>query len=242
MLAVKFGNRLSRGLGGGDAAGLHDGHPIADRKHVFQPVLREENGSAQLPVQSGDGVQKVSRGDGVQLTGGFVQNQHIRLHGHDGGQIQQLFLPPGKLRHVGVKPVLNAEIAGHFRHPQPHGGRVTAKALQAEGQLVPHLVGDNLAVRVLHDVADALSLFSGADFCQQTVVKANRAGLFPVGGQNGFQLSQQGGFSAAAFAAQGKVFPRLQGEADVGQTGAIRGGGVGKVQVLQFKKCHFSSS
>ena len=54
-----------------------------------------------------------------------------------------------------MEPVLDAEVAGHLRHAQAHGALVAAEAFQDEGQLVPHFVGHDLRIGVLHDESDA---------------------------------------------------------------------------------------
>lgn len=113
-------------------------------------MLYQQNGQPQLPVQLLQGADKFGGGDGIQLGGGLVQQQQARLHGHNGGQIEQLLLPAGKGRRVPAEPFLNTEIAGHFRHAPADHRRVLPQAFQPEGQLVPHLVRDRLALGILH--------------------------------------------------------------------------------------------
>ena len=118
-------------------------------------MFRQQNGGAQLTVDLPQHRQKVRRGDGVKLAGGLVQDQHVRLHGHDGGQIQKLLLAAGQFGDILIKPPLDAEKRRHLRHAAADGGGVLPQALQPEGQLVPHLVGDDLVLRGLLDKADA---------------------------------------------------------------------------------------
>ena len=139
---------------------FHDHAAVGGVEDVLQAMLGDKHGGAQLPVDFLHGVEKVRGGNGVKLAGGLVQDQDLGLHGHDRGQVQQLLLPAGELRHIPVKPALDAEIAGHLRHTQAHGFLVAAQALQAEGQLVPDLIGNDLAVRVLHDETDFRGLLA----------------------------------------------------------------------------------
>ena len=83
-----------------------------------------------------------------------------------------------------MKPGLNAEKAGHFRHPTPNGGIVHAKAFQTKSQLMPNLIGDDLAVRVLKDKADPGGLGTVIHFFQGDTVKKNRTFPFAVRRKN----------------------------------------------------------
>ena len=136
-----------------------------------------------------------------------------------------------------MEPVLNAEIAGHFRHPGAHGLLVAAQAFQPEGQLMPDLVRHDLIVRVLHDEADFCGLVPLAHVFQGNAVDADVPASFSVGGQHRFQVPQKRCFAAAAFAAEHHILPPPDGQADVGQ-GRPAGGRVGKAQILDLDMCH----
>ena len=58
---------------------IQDDQPICHGDHIFQSMLADQNRSAQFPVDSAQGLQKVRGRNWVQLAGGFVQDQHIRL-------------------------------------------------------------------------------------------------------------------------------------------------------------------
>ena len=51
---------------------------VARGQGLLQPVLGQQDGGAQLPVDLSQRGQKIRGGDGVQLAGGLVQNQHVR--------------------------------------------------------------------------------------------------------------------------------------------------------------------
>ena len=176
------------------------------------------------------------------MAGWLVQNQHLRLHSHNGGQIQQLLLAAGEGGHIPMEPVLNAEIAGHFRNPGTHGLLVAAQAFQAEGQLVPDLVRDDLIVRVLHDKADFCRLIPVGNLTQGHAVKENLPTAFSAGGQHGFQLTQQGAFPTAGGTAQDKKFSPFNGKTDVLQAVPPLGGGIGEGQIPDLEMCHAMAS
>ena len=200
-------------------------------------MLRNEDGRSQFCVDLPQGVQEIGSRNGVKLAGGFVQNQNLRLHGHDGCQVQQLLLSAGQIGNVSVEPVLNAEIAGHFRHPGAHGLLVAAQAFQPEGQLMPDLVRHDLIVRILHDEAHLRGLIPLTHIFQRNAVDADVPASLSVGRKHRFQVPQQRCFAAAAFAAEYHILPPPDGQADVGQ-GWPAGGRVGKGQILDLDMCH----
>ena len=137
-----------------------------------------------------------------------------------------------------MKPTLDAEIAGHLRHTQAHGFLVAAQALQAEGQLVPDLIGNDLAVRVLHDETDFRGLLAQVRPIQGRTVVEDGPLPVSVGGEDGFQVPQKGGFAAARLTAQGNIFPLLHLQGNTLQRGMLRVCGVGKGQIFDRKLCH----
>ena len=181
---------------------VQDGHGACQRESLLQPVLRQDNGGPQFPVDLSQHRQKVRGGNGVQLAGGLVQDEDGRLKDHHSRQVQQLLLSAGQIGDLLIKPGLDAEEGGHLRHPAADGGGVVPQALQAEGQLVPNLVGDDLVLRVLLDKTDPLALGPVVHFFQKGPVKENLTRLDPVGGQDGFQLPQEGRLAAAGGAAE----------------------------------------
>ena len=229
-----------RGIGD-NAAGLHDNHPVCRREHILRPVLGNENGGAQLPIDFFQSIQEVGGGNGVQLAGGLVQNQNFRLHGHNGGQIQQLLLPAGKLCHLPVEPVLDAEEAGHLCHPQTHDALLAAQIFQAEGQLMPYLIRDDLIVRVLHHEADFGCLLPQCNLLQRGAVQQHTAAAGPMGGEDGFQVPQQGSLSTAGPAAQQYILPLGNLQVNICQR---RGGGpgIGEAQILEREIRHAITS
>ena len=152
--------------------------------------------------------QEICCGDGVELCGWFIENQHFGVHCHNGGQIQKLFFTAREQGGIAVEPILDAEIVCRFRNAQAHFGRGRADTFQAEGELVPHLVRDNLCIGILHHEADVFW-------------RGNRTFELTVRLQFGLQMAQKRGFSASAQAADQNVLSALQRKSDVLQGGCF---------------------
>ena len=204
-------------------------------------MLRQQDGGAQLAVDLAQHRQKVRRGDGIKLAGGLVQDQHVRLHGHDGRQIQQLLLTTGQLGDVFIEPPFDAEKRRHLRHTAADGGGVLSQTFQSEGQLVPHLVGDDLILRRLLHKADAGGLGALVHVLQWCIPEQDAARPDAVRGQRGLQLPQQRGLSAAGRAAQHHERALRHGQRQVvdGADGLLR---VGECQIFDGEQRHARAS
>ena len=220
---------------------LHNQHPVGHGENILRPVLGDQHRGAQLLIDFFQSIQEIRGCNGVQLAGGLIQDEDFRLHGHNGGQIQQLLLAAGELGHIPVIPALNAEKAGHFRNPQTDGLPGHPQIFQAEGQLVPDLVRHDLVVRVLHHIANGTGLALGIHFVQGHAVKQNLPGPAARWGQNGFQVPQQGGLSAAAVAAQEHILSLFYGEGHI-RKGLLCSIRIGKAQAANFKLFHTIAS
>ena len=107
--AAQSASHLGGAAGTQQPPAVQNGGMGGKGQRLLQPVLRQEDSGTQLPVDASQRLQKVGGGDGIQLAGGLVQDQHLGLHDHDGRQTQKLLLAAGKLLHRLVEPVLNAE-------------------------------------------------------------------------------------------------------------------------------------
>ena len=184
------------------APAVHNQKAVRPRYDILQPVFGKQNSRSDVPVDLPHRLQKIRGGNRIQLAGRLVQNQQPRVHGHDRGQVQQLLLPAGELRHIAHKPVLDSEIGRHLRHPQTDGRRVAPQAFQPEGKLMPDLVRHNLVVRILQDVADLRALRAVGNLIQRHAAVAYRAAALPVRGKNALALPEQRALSASAFSAE----------------------------------------
>ena len=204
-------------------------------------MLREDHRHTQLPVETLHGVEKFRRRNGVKLAGRFVEHEHIRVHCHHGREIEQLLLPAGERIHAAVKPRLDAEKARHLADAQPHGLRVRAETFQPEGQLVPHLVGDELVVRLLQHEADALRLCARVPRLQRLAVEQHPPAARAVGCEHRLQMPQQRALPAAGHAAQQEKLPLAHGKRDIVQR-ALHRLWVGESQMFDRKRRHVSAS
>ena len=204
-------------------------------------MLRQQDRGAQFPIYFSDGGQEIRGGDGVQLAGGLVQDQDGGLHGHDGGQVQELLLAPGKLCDILIEPSLYSEEGGHFRHPAADGGGIISQAFQAEGQLVPDFIRDDLILRTLLHEADAGALVPVTDFFQRRPLKQNLAAQVSGRSQYGLELPQQGRFPAAGRPAEGNELPLGDGKGKLMQR-ILPLFRIGKAQTEDRKRFHFTSS
>lgn len=211
----RHGSRMPRRRNG---ALLQHHRRVGRREHFFQPLLRHHHCGAQFAVQSRHRGQEIAGGDGVKLAGRLVQQQHIGGHRHHRCQVQQLFLAARKLGHVFVEPVLNAEVAGHFRHPGAHHRLGGAQVFQPEGQFVPHFVGDDLGVGVLHNEADTGRLLPQGHIFQGSTVEQNSARQLAMGSQHRFHQAQKRGLAATAGAAQHYVAAPLYRKRNLAQS------------------------
>ena len=231
---------LGRAVGDEPSSVQHQ-HPVCQGQDLLQPVLGDKHRGAQLPVDAAHGGKKFRGGDGVELSGGLVQQQHRGLHHHHRRQIEQLLLPAGQAGNILIKPILNAEKGGHFRHTAADGGGVQPQTFQPEGQLVPHLVGDDLIVGILQNEADALALLPLGERSKRPSLEYDLALPGAVRGQNGLELPQKRGLAAAGGTAEGDEFPGADGKAQTVQR-LVFLLGIGKAHIFERIAVHLRSS
>ena len=172
FILQQFAN-LGRLTGAKQPALIHNSHLGCQRKSLLQAVLGEDDSCTEFTVDFTECGQKIRCRDRVKLAGRLVQYQNTGLHGHHRGQIKQLFLPARQLGDVFVKPRLNAKKRCHLRHPAAYRQRIIAKALQAESQLMPHLIRHDLILRRLLHKADFLALRPLIQLIQRHTLKQN---------------------------------------------------------------------
>ena len=201
-------------------------------------MLGDDDGRAELGVDLAYGVEKIARGDGVKLARRLVENQHLRLHRHDGSEIQKLLLPAGERGHIAVEPVLNAKVAGHFRHARAHGRLVAAETFEPERELVPDLVRDDLVVRVLHHEANLRGLVALGHLRERRAAEKDLAAALAVRREHRFEMAQQRGLAAAGAAAEHEKFPRTDAQRNAAERELALRRGVRKGQILDIEMFH----
>ena len=66
---------------------IHHIYPVRPRNDILQPVLRQNYGSADIPVNLSHRFQKIRSRDRIKLRSRLIQNQKFRVHSHDRRQI-----------------------------------------------------------------------------------------------------------------------------------------------------------
>ena len=195
---------------------VHDGHARGEGEGFFQPVFGQEDRRAKFAVDLAEGGEEVRRGNGVELARRFVEDEDFRLEYHDRREVQELLLAAGQLCDGFIKPRLNPEKRCHFRNAAADGRRVIAEGFEAERQLVPDLVGDDLVFGALLHKADLLGLFALVKGIKISALKQNFSGTSAVRGENGFHLPQKRTFAASGGAAEHQKLSRSDGQRQVG--------------------------
>ena len=106
---------------------------------------------------------------------------------------------------------------------------------------MPDLVRDDLFVRILHHIANGGSLGAAVHSVHGAAVKENLPSPVPRGGQNGFEMPQKGGLSAAAVAAEQHILPFFNGKGHILQA-LLLCPRIGKAQVSNFNLVHAMAS
>ena len=221
-----------------DLSAVHHDGAVGVGENILEPVLGDDDRRAELGVDLAHGVEKIACGDGVELARRLVEDQHLRLHRHDGSKIQKLLLPAGKRGDVAVEPVLNAEIAGHFRHARAHGRLVAAETFEPERELVPDLVRDDLVVRVLHHEANLRGLVAPRHLRERRAAEKDLAAALAVRREHRFEMAQQRGLAAAGAAAEHEKFPRADAQRNAVERELALRRGMRKGQILDIEMFH----
>ena len=107
---------------------------------------------------------------------------------------------------------------------------------------MPHLVGNDLVIGILHHIADFGRLVSLADLLQGGAVEENLSGFLAMGCKHGLQLPQKCGFAAAGFTAQNDIFTLFDGQAHTVQGFFVLGSRIRECQILDLEMCHWMAS
>ena len=102
---------------------------------------------------------------------------------------------------------------------------------------MPDFIGDDLIIGILHNIADSRGLLCPIHLLQRDAVVENFSPAASGRGQDGFQMPQKRGLSAAAVAAEQHILTFADGKRHVhnGFPDRVR---IGKAQVSNFKLFH----
>ena len=132
-----------------------------------------------------------------------------------------------------MEPVLNAEIAGHFRHARAHGRLVAAETFEPERELVPDLVRDGL-----HHKADLRGLVALGYLRERRAAEKDLAAALAVRREHRFEMAQQRGLAAAGAPAEHEKFPRTDAQRNAAERELALRRGVRKGQILNIEMFH----
>ena len=144
------------GDGGGRAAVEHHRPGVDDEDPVeVQREVKVVGGEDDLLAEPGQGPPQQFPVAQVQQGGGLVQDQHLRVHGEDGGEGQELPLPAGELVDALVGQRQQPEtVQGRLRLAAAFP-RVADRTPEGELNILPARRHHQLGQRIGEDEADA---------------------------------------------------------------------------------------
>ena len=129
---------------------LHDQEVVGQAVQVVEAVLDQDHGQAPV-LQAAQNLRQAGHRFHVQIAGGLVQDQDLRVHHAGGGDGDHLLLAPGQGEDVPVHERSYAEEVGHLVYTLPDGLRLDPGVLQGEGQLAADVGGEELGLGILED-------------------------------------------------------------------------------------------
>ena len=131
-------------------------HAVAIFRKQGDFLLNDDDGDAERTVCLAQGLEDQRGAGGVERRGGFVEHEHARTHGEDGGDGNLLLLAARKRGDLAVAQVADADGLERLAHTLLDLVVRNAKVLQAKKHLVLDDRGDHLCVDVLQHAADDL--------------------------------------------------------------------------------------
>ena len=214
-----------------------DGHqPVHRPGHLLHGVGHQDDGGVVglvvLPDVAQDGLHPLR----VQPGGGLVQNEHLGLHGDHPGDGHPALLAAGQLEGGFFQVVVpQAHKVGRRPHPAVDLLLVQSHVLGAEGDVFIHRLLKELVLRVLeHQPHLKPGLFGDLGVGPDVrVLKEHRPRRRL---EQGIQVLDQGGLSAAGVANNAQVLPGVGAEVHAVQRRVLKGrpGGVGVSELFRF--------
>ncbi len=234
-------HRLARLTAGKEMSRSQKQQSVGHGENLLGAVFDHDDRQPELPVQPGNRREKIFRGNRVKLCRRLVEQEDLRLHDHDRGEVEQLLLSTGQLGGFALEQVIHAEIRRHLRHPAADGLPRQSHVFRSERQLVPHAIGDNLLLGTLQDKPDrggrrvpVLPHLTDATPGNLPAPRADRRQL-PL------EQAQKRRFSASGLSADREKITLCHRKGNAVQHGALLSR-VGKAQIFDFKHFHFQSS
>ena len=204
-------------------------------------MLRQDHRRAGLAVDAHERIEKAFGSDRIQAAGRLVKEEERRAHRHHGGKVQKLLLPAGERGHIAVKPPLNPEERRRLGDAGTDLGIRQSEVFKPERKLMPHLVCNDLGVRLLHDKADLGAIRALRERVGRLPCKADLPRFRAVRRKRRLDAAQERGLAAARPAAERDKLPGIDRKGDIGKR---RSGcaGVGKGEVREPYDLHVFTS
>ncbi len=135
----------------GDAPAVQRDHPIGGTQAALQAVLGEQDRRLPLLVEAAQQPDQLVAGDGVELRGRLVEQQHPRAARERGAERDALLLAARELVRGAIEQVVDAERERDLLDPARHRGGAVPAALQRERELGAHRVHHELRLGILEE-------------------------------------------------------------------------------------------
>lgn len=129
---------------------LHDQKVVGKAVQIVEAVLDQDHGQAPV-LQAAQDLRQAGHRLDVQVAGGLVQDQNLRVHHAGGGDGDHLLLAPRQGEDVPVHKRGDAEEVSHLVYALTDGFRLDPGVLQGEGQLAADVGGEELGLGILED-------------------------------------------------------------------------------------------
>ena len=146
----------------GNASIRNRHHPVRRRQAALEPVLGDDDGRPPLGVQAAQQPDQLVAGDGVELRGRLVEQDHRRPRDQRRRQRDPLKLAAGERVDGAVEQLRDRQRQHHLLDRAGAGGLGLAAHLQRQLDLIADDRRDDLGLRVLADEADLGAEVGGA--------------------------------------------------------------------------------
>jgi hypothetical protein len=228
-----IGEQVEGGAVGDDDAVVEEDGAGAELGDEFEIVGGDDFGD-------GEGLEEVfefAAAAGVEVAGGFVEDEDGGLAGEDAGETDAAFFAAGEVMGGAAFKAGEADAIEAFAGAGGDIGGGQAELFGAEGDVFEHGGAEELVVGVLEEeadlAADAGEVGGGGGLAED----ADGAVVIGVIGEQAVEVEKKGGFAGAVGADKPDAFAFGDGEGDVTEGGGAVG--VVEVEVGDLDDVHF---
>ena len=146
-------------------------------------------------------------------------------------------MPARQLKHAFAKPGLDAEKARHFGDPPADDLGAVTQAFQPKGELVPHLVSDDLPLGILVDKSDFRRAHPFGQLLDIGPIVEDLPLPVPIWRELSLHVAQQGALAAARPAAHHNELRGLDAKGELAERRLITAC-VGKTHAFETNDFH----